>query len=69
MREATLTEISRLVTEGASLDEVEAFIEARTRGLSDEQLSAAWLRDWLVVEHAETPGSSLVPPGRHATDR
>ena len=59
MQEATYTGISRLVTAGATLDELEAYIAARTSGLSEDELSAAWLRDWLAVEHPDAPP----PPG------
>jgi hypothetical protein len=62
LREATCREISRLVAEGASLDVIEAYIEERTRGLSEEQLSAAWLRDWLFLEHPEMPDDLAPQP-------
>ncbi len=59
MEESPYTEISKLVSQGATLGEVEAFIEGRTEGMSEEELSAAWLRDWYAREHPPRPP---IPP-------
>ena len=62
MKEATYTGISRLVKEGATLDELEAYIEGRTSGLSEDELSAAWLRDWLALEYPEPASAPDLQP-------
>ena len=49
--EATCMGIARLLAQGATLGDVEAYVEAQTAGKSEEELSAAWLRDWLALEH------------------
>jgi len=59
MEESPYTEISKLVAQGATLGEVEAFIEGRTEGMSEEELSAVWLRDWHAREHPPRPP---IPP-------
>ena len=59
MEESPYTEISKLVAKGATLGEVEAFIEGRTEGMSEDELSAAWLRDWHAREHPPRPP---IPP-------
>ncbi|MBA2793129.1 MAG: hypothetical protein H0U32_03915 [Thermoleophilaceae bacterium] len=59
MEESPYTEISKLVAQGATLGEVEAFIEGRTGGMSEEELSAAWLRDWHARGHPPRPP---IPP-------
>ena len=62
MEESPYIEISKLVAEGATLGEVEAFIEDRTRGLSEDELSAAWLRDWHARQHPPRPPTPPLTP-------
>jgi hypothetical protein len=51
MDESLYTTISQMLERGASLDEVQELIDARTRGADDEERSAAWLVDWYAWEH------------------
>ena len=53
-----------MVAAEATLDELEAYIEARTSGMTEDQLSAAWLRDWLALEHPQ----ALPPPDLQPLD-
>ena len=62
VEESPYIEISKLVTDGATLGELEAYIEGRTWGMSEEQLSAAWLRDWHAREHPPGPVTSPLIP-------
>jgi len=62
LKESPYIEISKLVAEGATLDEVEAYIEGRTRGMSEDELSAAWLRDWHAREHPPRPPIPSLTP-------
>jgi hypothetical protein len=62
--ESVYTGIARLMEQGASLAEVESYIEVRNRWSGEEERSAAWLRDWLAFERLEklvSPGGG--PPG------
>ena len=59
MTESPYMEISKLVAGGATLGEIESFIEGRTKDKSEEQLSVAWLLDWHAREHPPRPP---IPP-------
>ena len=59
MEQSPYIEIGKLVDQGATLGQIESFIEGRTRGKSEEQLSAAWLVDWHAREHPPRPP---IPP-------
>ena len=62
MDESPYIEISNMMSEGASLGEVEAYLDARTRGKSEEELSAAWLRDWHARENPPRPPIPSLAP-------
>ena len=62
MEESPYTEISKLVADGATLGEIEAYIEGRTRGMTGDELSAAWLRDWYAREHPPRPPLPSLDP-------
>ena len=60
--EATCMGIARLVSGGATLGDVEAYVDSQTKGKSEEELSAAWLRDWLALEHPAGPEKPDLEP-------
>jgi hypothetical protein len=62
MDEPIYTGIGRLVDEGASLAEVETYIQLRNRGADEEERSAAWLRDWVAWERLDR--GELAAPAR-----
>ena len=58
-------QVERLLAEGASLDELEGYLQRRTASLDEEQRSARWLEDWHAREHlGSIPARiELGPPG------
>ena len=62
LEESPYIQISRMLATGASLGDVEAYIEGRTRDKSEEELSAAWLRDWHAREHPPRPPIPSLAP-------
>jgi hypothetical protein len=61
MEEPIYTGIARLVEGGASLAEVETYIQGRNGTGDEEERSAAWLRDWVAWERLER-GELATPP-------
>jgi hypothetical protein len=62
MDDSTYSGIARLVEGGASLAEVETYIQARNGGTGEDERSAAWLRDWVAWERLER--GELIAPAR-----
>ena len=63
MDQSPYLQIGKLMAEGASLGEIETYVESRTTGKSEEQRSAAWLVDWHAREHPPRPPiPPLMPP-------
>ena len=55
--------IARLVEGGASLAEVETYIQQRSGAAGEDARSAAWLRDWVAWERLERGGLASPAPG------
>jgi hypothetical protein len=60
MDEPIYTGIARLMEGGASLEEVESYIQVRNGGPGEDERSASWLRDWLAWERLGR-GESVAP--------
>jgi hypothetical protein len=63
MDEPIYTGIARLVEGGASLGEVETYIQRRSGATGEDERSAAWLRDWVAWERLERGGLAALAPG------
>lgn len=62
MEESTYAGIGRLVTAGASLDDLTSYIDSRNSGASEDKRSAVWLRDWHAWERALRPAHRPLEP-------
>jgi hypothetical protein len=61
MEEPIYDGIGRLVTAGATLEDVTSYIDSRNPASSEEQRSATWLRDWHAWERALRPAHRPAP--------
>ena len=50
--------IAHLMASGASIEEIDGYLEGMSRGADEERRSARWLADWYAFEHRDRPALS-----------
>ena len=55
---STYGAIAHLMASGASIEEIDGYLEGMSRGADEERRSARWLADWYAFEHRDRPALS-----------